>query len=88
MLVSVLNDVVMPILRFCVNLFFQVVDSLDARGFIFGAFIIITITRFLLLPLIKGKAIDMGSQLGDSYNARKEREYMKKDQERARKEMS
>lgn len=85
---KVLNDVVMPILRFCVDLFFQVVDSLDARGFIFGAFIIITITRFLLLPLIKGKAIDLGSRIGDSYNARKEREYMKKDQERARKEMS
>lgn len=71
---KVLNDVVMPILRFCVDLFFQVVDSLDARGFIFGAFIIITITRFLLLPLISGKAIAIGSKVGSDIRAKREQQ--------------
>lgn len=72
MVVSVLNSVVMPILRFCVDLFFRVVNSLDARGFIFGAFIVITITRFLLLPLIGGKAIDMATKVGSDIRAKRE----------------
>lgn len=57
---KVLEDIVMPVLRYGVELFFQVVDSLGARGFLFGAFIILTITRFLLLPLISGKVIQRG----------------------------
>lgn len=72
MIVSVLNSFVVPVLRFCVDLFFQVVDGLGARGFIFGAFIIITITRFLLLPLISGKVIDMGSKVGSDVRTKRE----------------
>lgn len=74
----------MPILRFCVDLFFQVVDSLDARGFIFGAFIIITITRFLLLPLIGGGAIDAGSSFAEYTSKEKREERATKRENRAK----
>lgn len=47
------------------DIFFSVLDGLDATDYIFGALVVVTIFRLLLVPLIGGRApneIRIGSE--------------------------
>lgn len=38
------------------DIFFRVLDGLQARDYVFGALVVVTIFRLLLIPLIGGRA--------------------------------
>ena len=54
-MVEVLNTVILA-LQGSIGLFFQVIDGLDARDFLFGALCTAVVYRLLLVPVLGGRA--------------------------------
>lgn len=53
-MVSQVLPVIGNMISACIDIFFDVIDQLGAFGIVFGAFIILAIHRFLLVPIIGG----------------------------------